>query len=168
MNWKIRKICYTIDVLSLPHISATYGDHLEWGVFRTMYYKKHQNQLTDIKYCIYILCNISFEKQLLNHLYMEHCFDFLCNVPFEKQLLNILYMEIGFDFVFNISFEKHVFRVLSLLLHRESCRFTNYHTTNKCTNCMSFILNHFFKTLSLLLHVSIAYRLSSSRSTYSS
>ena len=22
-----------------------------------------------------------------------------------------------------------------------------YHTTNKCTNCMSFILNHFFKTL---------------------
>jgi len=29
---------------------------------------------------------------------------------------------------------------------------------------MSFILNHFFKTLSLLLHVSIAYRLSSSGS----
>ena len=29
----------------------------------------------------------------------------------------------------------------------------NYHTTNKCTNCMSFILNHFFKTLSLLLHI---------------
>ena len=26
-------------------------------------------------------------------------------------------------------------------------RFTKYHTTNKCTNCMSFILNHFFKTL---------------------
>ena len=46
--------------------------------------------------------------------------------------------------------------------------FTKYHTTNKCTNCMSFILNHFFKTLSLLLHVSIAYRLSSSGSTYSS
>ena len=36
---------------------------------------------------------------------------------------------------------------------------TNHHTTNKCTNCMSFILNHFFKTLSMLLHVSIAYRL---------
>ena len=36
---------------------------------------------------------------------------------------------------------------LSLLLHRASCRFTNHHTTNKCTNCMSFILNHFFKTL---------------------
>ena len=34
---------------------------------------------------------------------------------------------------------------LSLLLHRASCRFTNYHTTNKCTNCMSFILNHFLK-----------------------
>ena len=34
-----------------------------------------------------------------------------------------------------------------LLLHRVSCRFTNHHTTNKCTNCMSFILNHFFKTL---------------------
>ena len=31
---------------------------------------------------------------------------------------------------------------LSLLLHRASCRFTKYHTTNKCTNCMSFILNH--------------------------
>ena len=45
---------------------------------------------------------------------------------------------------------------------------TNYHTTNKCTNCMSSILNYFFKTLSLLLHVSIAYRLSSSGSTYSS
>ena len=50
----------------------------------------------------------------------------------------------------------------SLLLHRASCRFTKYHTTNKCTNCMSFILNHFFKTLFLLLHVSIAYHLSSS------
>ena len=36
---------------------------------------------------------------------------------------------------------------LSLLLHPASCRFTKYHTTNKCTNCMSFILNHFFKTL---------------------
>ena len=47
-------------------------------------------------------------------------------------------------------------------------RSTKYHTTNKCTNCMSFILNHFFKTLFLLLHVSIAYRLSSSGSTYSS
>jgi len=46
--------------------------------------------------------------------------------------------------------------------------FTKYHTTNKCTNCMSFILNHYFKTLSLLLHVSMAYRLSSSGSTYSS
>jgi len=35
----------------------------------------------------------------------------------------------------------------SVLLHRASCRFTKYHTINKCTNCMSFILNHFFKTL---------------------
>ena len=34
---------------------------------------------------------------------------------------------------------------LSLLLHRASCRVTKYHTTNKCTNCMSFILNHFLK-----------------------
>jgi len=25
--------------------------------------------------------------------------------------------------------------------------FTNHHTTKKCTNCMSFILNHLFKTL---------------------
>ena len=25
--------------------------------------------------------------------------------------------------------------------------FTNHHTTNKYTNCVSFILNHFFKTL---------------------
>ena len=25
--------------------------------------------------------------------------------------------------------------------------FTKYHITNKCTNCLSFILNHFFKTL---------------------
>ena len=54
---------------------------------------------------------------------------------------------------------------LSLLFHRVSCRFTKYHIISKCTNCMSFILNHFFKTLSLLLHVSIAYRLSSSGST---
>ena len=36
---------------------------------------------------------------------------------------------------------------LSLLLHRASCRFTKYHTTNKGANFMSFILNHFFKTL---------------------
>ena len=35
--------------------------------------------------------------------------------------------------------------ILSLLLHRASCRFTNYHTTNKCTNCMAFI----FKSLVL-------------------
>ena len=27
-------------------------------------------------------------------------------------------------------------RVLSLLLHRASCRLNNYHKTNKCTNCM--------------------------------
>ena len=38
-------------------------------------------------------------------------------------------------------------RPVSLLLHRASCRFTKYHTNNKCINCMSFILNHFFKTL---------------------
>ena len=65
-------------------------------------------------------------------------------------------------------FVKPKVSLLSLLLHRTSCRFTNYHTTNKCTNCMSFILNHFLKHFSLLLHVSIAYRLSSSGSTYSS
>ena len=28
----------------------------------------------------------------------------------------------------------------------KSVAFTKYHTNNKCTNCMSFILNHFFKT----------------------
>ena len=39
------------------------------------------------------------------------------------------------------------YAVLYLLLLRASCRFTKYHTTNKCTNCMSFILKHFFKTL---------------------
>ena len=39
--------------------------------------------------------------------------------------------------------------------------------TNALIICHLF-LNHFFKTLSLLLHVSIAYRLSSSGSTYSS
>ena len=39
--------------------------------------------------------------------------------------------------------------------------------TNARIVCHLF-LNHFFKTLSLLLHVSIAYRLSSSGSTYSS
>ena len=30
---------------------------------------------------------------------------------------------------------------------QHNLQFTKYHTTNKCTNCMSFILNHFFKTL---------------------
>jgi len=35
--------------------------------------------------------------------------------------------------------------VLSLLLHRASCRFTNYHTTNKCTNFMSFIFKSLWK-----------------------
>ena len=54
------------------------------------------------------------------------------------------------------------------LLTETQSNFTNHHTSNKCTNCMSFILNYFFKILSLLLHVSIAYRLSSSGSTYSS
>ena len=39
--------------------------------------------------------------------------------------------------------------------------------TNALIVCHLF-LNHFFKTLSLLLHVSIAYHLSSSGSTYSS
>ena len=38
----------------------------------------------------------------------------------------------------------NISNMLSLLLHRASCRFTKYHTTNKCTNFMSFILNHFF------------------------
>ena len=38
----------------------------------------------------------------------------------------------------------HTLPVLSLLLHRASCRFTNYHTTNKCTNCMSFIFKSLF------------------------
>ena len=33
---------------------------------------------------------------------------------------------------------------LSLLLHRASCIFTNYHTANKCTNCMSFIFKSLF------------------------
>jgi len=37
---------------------------------------------------------------------------------------------------------------LPSLLHRASCRLTKYHTTNKSTNYMSFILNHFFKTIS--------------------
>ena len=37
------------------------------------------------------------------------------------------------------------------------CRISNHHITNKCTNCMSFILNHFFKTLSLLLLVILAW-----------
>jgi len=31
-------------------------------------------------------------------------------------------------------------QVLSLLLHHASCRLTKHHTTNKCTNCVSFIL----------------------------
>ena len=35
-------------------------------------------------------------------------------------------------------------RLVSLLLHHASCRFTNYHTTNKCTNCMSFIFKSLF------------------------
>ena len=39
--------------------------------------------------------------------------------------------------------------------------------TNALIVCNLF-LNHFFKTLSLLLHISIAYRFSSSGSTYSS
>ena len=29
----------------------------------------------------------------------------------------------------------------------KDCQVYKYQTTNKCTNCMSFILNHFFKTL---------------------
>ena len=36
------------------------------------------------------------------------------------------------------------FLCVSLLLHRAFCRFTNYHTTNKCTNCMSFIFKSLF------------------------
>ena len=38
---------------------------------------------------------------------------------------------------------------ICLLFHRTSCRFTKYHTANKCTNCMSFMLNHFFPIASL-------------------
>ena len=29
----------------------------------------------------------------------------------------------------------------SMLLHRASCRFAKYHTTNKCTNCVSCYRN---------------------------
>ena len=44
----------------------------------------------------------------------------------------------------------------------DSLLITNYHTTNNALIVCHLFLNHFFKTLSLLLHVSIAYRLSSS------
>jgi len=33
----------------------------------------------------------------------------------------------------------------SLLLHLASCRFTKYHTTNKCTDCISLILKSLLK-----------------------
>ena len=51
--------------------------------------------------------------------------------------------------ILNISHKVNYYNSVSLLVHRASCRFTKYHTTNKCTNCMSFILNHSFKTLFL-------------------
>ena len=66
------------------------------------------------------------------------------------------------------------FKVMLILLIMKWLKlFTKYHITNKFTSCILcislklFTLNH-FKTLSLLLHVSIAFRLSSSGSTYSS
>jgi hypothetical protein len=43
-------IYYTIDVVSLLHVSATYCGHLHGGVFRIIYYKEHKNQFTNIKY----------------------------------------------------------------------------------------------------------------------
>ena len=42
---------------------------------------------------------------------------------------------------------RHVFLLWVNKVGNNNCGFTKYHTTNKCTNCMSFILNHFFKTL---------------------
>ena len=40
--------------------------------------------------------------------------------------------------------QREQLNIFSLLLHRASCRFNNYHTTNKCTNCMSFIFKSLF------------------------
>ena len=60
-------------------------------------------------------------------------------------------------------------KVLLILFPEErvNCSIIITQPTNALIVCHLF-LNHFFKTLSLLLHVSIAYRLSSSGRTYSS
>ena len=34
---------------------------------------------------------------------------------------------------------------VTCFIYKHAYIFTKYHTTNKCTNCMSFILNHFLK-----------------------
>ena len=89
---------------------------------------------------------------------MESIFDIECTLHF-SDIYNVTINKctISLILIWNVLSNKQVLDI-----------FTNYHTTNKCTNCMSFILKSLFKTLSLLLHVSIAYRLSSSGSTYSS
>ena len=72
--------------------------------------------------------------------------------PFPRQMSSHIlwyYFQLFHIQCFNANFTttfKHQLS-LPLLLHRASCRFTKYHTTNKRTNCISFILNHFFKTL---------------------
>ena len=104
------------------------------------------------------------DRRLITKFYMDQ--NIKINWTGGRHWLWRLEAELGDDVVCRQYIQ--IIQRISLLLHRASCRFTNYHTTNKCTNCMSFIFKSLFKTLSLLLHVSIAYHLSSSGSTYSS
>jgi len=45
-------IYYTIDVVSLLHVSSAYYGQLLRGVLGRIYYKEHENQFTNICYSI--------------------------------------------------------------------------------------------------------------------
>ena len=110
---------------------------------------------------------ISKEGRKEKRIRKKYNFDEWHPVMFYKYQMNKNIIKDHYKFIINYNGSRQV--VCNIKYKNKANRFNyNYHTTNKCTNCMSFIFKSLFKTLSLLLHVSIAYRLSSSGSTYSS
>ena len=72
-----------------------------------------------------------------------------------KKAHNSVRREVLYNILIEFGIPMQLVRLLKMCLNETYSRVRidkhlsdiKYHTTNKCTNCMSFILNHFFKTL---------------------
>ena len=105
---------------------------------KTWFLKKN---LLNTKLCLaflyyYCLKHFSFQKQL-SEIWSKMFIDLHVKCP-------LFWSDFNETWILTTDFWKISKYQLSLLLHRESCRFTKYHITNKCTNCMSFIFKSLF------------------------